>query len=208
MTQQSINLYSEALRPKVDWLSLNLVAGYIGIFLLTLITASVIDLWDRRTVAMSAVSEATDLENLQQEIQSLEQLIQSRAKDPALEADMQALEAVQKDKLTLRRFLDQEVPGNADGFSAYFADLARFHVRGLRLTEVELGRGGADVRLRGEVINGEYITNYIAGLDRSVVFQGKAFRNLDLDRTGRVKDGLPDGQSLIFEIRTGEALAQ
>ena len=208
MTRQSINLYSEALRPKVDWLSLNLVAGYIGIFLLTLITASVIDLWDRRTVAMSAVSEATDLENLQQEIQSLEQLIQSRAKDPALEADMQALEAVQKDKLTLRRFLDQEVPGNADGFSAYFADLARFHVRGLRLTEVELGRGGADVRLRGEVINGEYITNYIAGLDRSVVFQGKAFRNLDLDRAGTVAEGLPEGQSLIFEIRTGEALTQ
>jgi hypothetical protein len=76
------------------------------------------------------------------------------------------------------------------------------------LTEVELGQGGAAVRLRGEVLNGEYITNYIAGLDRSVVFQGKAFRNLDLDRTGTVAEGLPEGQSLVFEIRTGEALTQ
>ena len=184
MTQQSINLYSEALRPKVDWLSLNLFASYVGGILLILVVLSAVDLWDQGAVATEVASETGQREVLMQDIQSLEQLIESRAKDPVLEADMQALEAVQKDKLTLRRFLDQEVPGNADGFSAYFADLARFHVRGLRLTEVELGRGGAAVRLRGEVLNGEYITNYIAGLDRSVVFQGKAFRNLDLDRAG------------------------
>jgi len=40
------------------------------------------------------------------------------------------------------------------------------------------------------------------------VFQGKAFRDLDLDRTGTVAEGLPEGQSLVFEIRTGEALTQ
>jgi hypothetical protein len=95
------------------------------------------------------------------------------------------------------------VPGNADGFSAYLADLARFHVRGLRLTDIRLLKGGADVQLQGEVMSGDYITNYIAGLDRSVLFQGKAFRNLKLDRSSQVIDGLPDGQALVFEIQTG-----
>jgi hypothetical protein len=161
------------------------------------------DLWDRRSLAMTLTAIDENNGALQLEIQRLEALIDARAKDPALEAEKNKLELSQKDKLTLRRFLDQEVPGNADGFSAYLADLARFHVRGLRLTDIRLLKGGADVQLQGEVMSGDYITNYIAGLDRSVLFQGKAFRNLKLDRSSQVIDGLPDGQALVFEIQTG-----
>ena len=176
MTRQSINLYSEALRPKVDWLSLNLFASYVGGVVLILVVLSAVDLWDQGAVATEVASETGQREVLLQDIQSLEQLIESRAKDPALEAEMQALEAVQKDKLTLRRFLDQEVPGNADGFSAYFADLARFHVRGLRLTEVELGQGGAAVRLRGKRFPAPPIAirfkRSIAGISGDKIFNG------------------------------------
>ena len=205
---QSINLYSDALKPKRDWLSLNLFTGYIGSVLLVLLVISAVDLWDRQSLVNSVTAREVAIAELELQIQELEQLIEARAKDPALEAQKDALEQVQKDKLTLRRFLDQEVPGNADGFSAYLADLARFHVRGLRLTEISLLNGGADVRLGGEVISGDYITNYIAGLDRSVLLAGKAFRNLKLDRTSQVIQGLPDGQALAFEIQTGEAISE
>jgi hypothetical protein len=94
------------------------------------------DLWDRRSLAMTLTAIDESNGALQLEIKRLEALIDARAKDPALEAEKNKLELSQKDKLTLRRFLDQEVPGNADGFSAYLADLARFHVRGLRLTDI------------------------------------------------------------------------
>jgi len=200
---QSINLYSDALRPKRDWLSLNWVTSYLAALFICLMSLTAFDLWDRRSLAMTLTAIDESNGALQLEIKRLEALIDARAKDPALEAEKNKLELSQKDKLTLRRFLDQEVPGNADGFSAYLADLARFHVRGLRLTDIRLLKGGADVQLQGEVMSGDYITNYIAGLDRSVLFQGKAFRNLKLDRSSQVIDGLPDGQALVFEIQTG-----
>jgi len=41
-----------------------------------------------------------------------------------------------------------------------------------------------------------------------VLFAGKAFRNLKLDRTSQVIEGLPDGQALAFEIQTGEAISE
>ena len=57
MTQQSINLYSEALRPKVDWLSLNLFASYVGGVLLILVVLSAVDLWDQGAVATEVASQ-------------------------------------------------------------------------------------------------------------------------------------------------------
>lgn len=203
--RQSINLYTPDLRPKVDWLSLKLTLLYVGVLLFVLMFISTIDLVSRKDLEDALALAEGQQQRWLSEITEFERLIEERAKDPALEAEVDQLERLQKDKLTLRRFLSQEVPGNAEGFSTYFADLARYHVRGLRLTEVEFEEGGAKVRLRGEVVRGEYITNYVAGLNRSPTFRGKAFRNIELDRDGLVADGLPEGQSLVFEIRTGEA---
>ena len=206
--RQSINLYTAELKPRVDWLSLKYTLGYVGALTFVLATVSAADLLSRRDLAAALTTAQVQQERWLAEIVELERVIEERAKDPALEAEVVQLERFQKDKLTLRRFLSQEVPGNADGFSTHFADLARYHGRGLRLTEVGLDEGGAKVRLRGEVVRGEYITNYIAGLNRSPTFRGKAFRNIELDRKGTVIDGLPEGQSLVFEIRTGEAKAR
>ena len=206
--RQSINLYTSELKPRVDWLSLNYALGYIGALVILLGLISAVDLLGRRDLAAALTIAETQQQRWLSEIAGFERVIEERAKDPALEAEVDQLERQQKGKLTLRRFLSQEVPGNADGFSTYFADLARYHVRGLRLTEVGLEQGGAKVRLRGEVVRGEYITNYVAGLNRSPTFRGKAFRNIELDREGTVIEGLPEGQSLVFEIRTGEAQRQ
>ena len=64
MTQQSINLYSEALRPKVDWLSLNLFASYVGGVVLVFLVLSAVDLWDQGAVATEVASETNQREVL------------------------------------------------------------------------------------------------------------------------------------------------
>jgi hypothetical protein len=77
----------------------------------------------------------------------------------------------------------------------------------LRLTDISLTAGGEQITLRGEVLSGEYVTNYIDGLDQSEQFKGHEFRQLQLNRSGSdaVANQLPDSQSLVFEISTGSA---
>ena len=101
--------------------------------------------------------------------------------------------------------MQQEVPGNVVGFSGHLEDLARYHVNGLRLTDISLKAGGEQISLKGEVLSGDFVTNYIDGLDQSPQFRGHEFRQLRLDRgeSELVINQLPDGQSLVFEIATG-----
>jgi hypothetical protein len=204
---QRINFYSDAYRPKVDYLSLNLCAIYLGSFVGVLLLATLVQVVGQQSVrGKLAAAESAKVEWLAQ-IKQLEGVIEDRAKDPALEAVAAQLERDQKDKLTLRQFLQQEVPGNVVGFSGYLEDLARYHINGLRLTDISLAAGGEKITIRGEVLSGEYVTNYIDGLDQSDQFRGHEFRQLQLNRgtSESVANQLPDGQSLVFEISTGSA---
>jgi len=204
---QRINFYTDAYRPKIDYLSLNLCAVYLGSFVGVLLLITLVQVIGQQSVRSELAAAESAKEEWQTQISQLEGVIEARAKDPALEAVASQLERDQKDKLTLRQFLQQEVPGNVVGFSGHLEDLARYHINGLRLTDISLTAGGEQITLRGEVLSGEYVTNYIDGLDQSEMFKGHEFRQLQLDRSGSgaVANQLPDSQSLVFEISTGGA---
>jgi len=204
---QRINFYTDAYRPKIDYLSLNLCAVYLGSLVGVLLLITLVQVIGQQTVRGELAAAESARVEWQTQITQLESVIEARAKDPALEAVASQLERDQKDKLTLRQFLQQEVPGNVVGFSGYSEDLARYHINGLRLTDISLTAGGEQITLRGEVLSGEYVTNYIDGLDQSEQFKGHEFRQLQLNRSGSgsVANQLPDSQSLVFEISTGSA---
>jgi len=202
--KQRINFYTDSYHPKTDYFSLNLCAAYLGGLAIIMLFVSLgqylfqSSVRNNLEIAQSANTEWRD------QITQLKATIVARARDPQLESVALQLENDQKDKLTLRQFLQQDVPGNVKGFSGYLEDLARFHVSGLRLTHISLTDGGKLIRLQGEVLSGDFVTNYIDGLGQSKHFEGNEFRQLKLERkTERVfPDQLPDGQSLIFEIST------
>ena len=202
---QRINFYTDSFKPKVDYLSLNLSAAYMGALIAVLLVMTLVQWFGQRQLRDGVSAALAARAEWQAQMTQLEQVIESRAKDPALELTAEQLERDQKDKLTLRQFLQQEVPGNVVGFSGYLEDLARYHVNGLRLTDISFKAGGEQIRLKGEVLSGDFVTNYIDGLDQSPQFRGHEFRQLRLDRSGSnmVANQLPDGQSLVFEIATG-----
>ena len=202
---QRINFYTDSFKPKVDYLSLNLSAAYMGALIAVLMVMTLVQWFGQRQLRDDVSAALAARAEWQAQMTQLEQVIESRAKDPALELTAEQLERDQKDKLTLRQFLQQEVPGNVVGFSGYLEDLARYHVNGLRLTDISLKAGGEQIRLKGEVLSGDFVTNYIDGLDQSPQFRGHEFRQLRLARSGSelVANQLPDGQSLVFEIATG-----
>ena len=202
---QRINFYTDSFKPKVDYLSLNLSATYMGALIAVLMTMTLVQWFGQRQLRDDVSAALAAKAEWQAQMTQLEQVIELRAKDPALELAAEQLERDQKDKLTLRQFLQQEVPGNVVGFSGHLEDLARYHVNGLRLTDISLKAGGEQISLKGEVLSGDFVTNYIDGLDQSPQFRGHEFRHLRLDRSESelVINQLPDGQSLVFEIATG-----
>lgn len=202
---QRINFYTDSFKPKIDYLSLNLSATYMGALMAVLMTMTLVQWFGQRQLRDDVSAALAAKAEWQVQMTQLEQVIELRAKDPVLELAAEQLERDQKDKLTLRQFLQQEVPGNVVGFSGHLEDLARYHVNGLRLTDISLKAGGEQISLKGEVLSGDFVTNYIDGLDQSPQFRGHEFRQLRLDRSESelVINQLPDGQSLVFEIATG-----
>ena len=201
---QRINFYTDSFKPKIDYLSLNLSATYMGALMAVLMTMTLVQWFGQRQLRDDVSAALAAKAEWQVQMTQLEQVIELRAKDPVLELAAEQLERDQKDKLTLRQFLQQEVPGNVVGFSGHLEDLARYHVNGLRLTDISLKAGGEQISLKGEVLSGDFVTNYIDGLDQSPQFRGHEFRQLRLDRSESelVINQLPDGQSLVFEIAT------
>ena len=133
---QRINFYTDSSKPKVDYLSLNLSAAYMGALIAVLMVMTLVQWFGQRQLRDDVSAALAARAEWQAQMTQLEQVIESRAKDPALELTAEQLERDQKDKLTLRQFLQQEVPGNVVGFSGYLEDLARYHVNGLRLTDI------------------------------------------------------------------------
>lgn len=178
---QEINFYTRAYRPRIDWLSLEFSMLYLLVLSLALTIASLSEVFSQRQVSGALSAARTLNADWKVKVEALEAIVTDRAKDPALEKRVNTLVAIQKDKLVLKNFLDEEIPGNSGGFSPFFIDLAQYHSKGLRLTEVSLIRGGEDVRLGGEVLSGESVTRYLQALSQSDNFKGKSFSNLTMD---------------------------
>ena len=177
---QRINFYTDSFKPKVDYLSLNLSAAYMGALVAVLMIMTLVQWFGQRQLRDDVSAALAAKAEWQAQMTQLEQVIESRAKDPVLELTAEQLERDQKDKLTLRQFLQQEVPGNVIGFSGYLEDLARYHVNGLRLTDISLKAGGEQIRLKGEVLSGDFVTNYIDGLTRARSSEGTSLDSCDL----------------------------
>lgn len=204
MNDQSINLYTDKFRPRIDWLSLNRCLVYVLVASLVPVMVSV----QQSVESSNLVTELTVQQDLTKQwrssLGSLRGEIDKQSKDPQLEAKVVQLQATQSDKLTLRNFLRQGIPGNSDGFSAYLADLARFHKPGVQLTHVNLTGGGENIWLEGQTRSGELVTRYLDGLGRSDIFRGREFKHLAISREAGSQPG-PDSTGmnvLTFELAT------
>ena len=208
MNDQSINLYTDKFRPRIDWLSLNRCLVYVLVVSLVPVMVSV----KQSLESSDLVAELTIQQGLTKQrrsnLSSIRAEIDKQSKDPQLEATIVQLQAKQSDKFTLRNFLRQGIPGNSDGFSAYLADLARFHRPGVQLTHVNLTGGGENIWLQGQTRSGELVTRYVDGLGRSDIFKGREFKHLAISRQAGAQSDLDStGMNILtFELATKGAV--
>jgi hypothetical protein len=182
-TLQNINLYLPEFRKRKHWLDASKMVLLAGAALAALVIATAVDYWQ-------LVSTRDVLADLQSERQALAtetaQLVTQygvQTEDPALLADIEELQKGLQSKQALLQYLEGRDLGNAVGFSEQMADLARYHVAGLSLSQVTLANGGVSVRLGGEVRQADLVTLYMQNLSRGTSYSGKVFEALKLQET-------------------------
>ena len=161
---QQINLYLPEFRRKKDWLDLNNMAGLLGGLVVVLALVSAVEYWDLSGLRADLEQRQQERADLVVETNQLEASYGVQSEDASLRAEVNALEADLVNKEVLLGFLDGRNIGSTEGFSEFLADLARFHLAGLRLTGVNLSGGGNSIVLNGEVINAELVPLYLQHL--------------------------------------------
>jgi hypothetical protein len=104
-----------------------------------------------------------------------------------------------EERLRTRRELLNELrsgAGATQGFSPYLAALARRTTEGVWLTGVEIGAKGADIVIRGRVLDGGLVPVYIRTLNREEPFAGRVVSELKL----AAREGAPNGPRRYVEF--------
>jgi len=189
--KQQINLYLPEFRQKKDPLNTQNMILVIGLLVagLALYTAGV--LWEGFQLNSDLADRQQQRDALIAETEQLVTEFGSQSEDPALTKRAMALEEDLANKQLLKRFLDGRNIGSTAGFSEYLADLARYHLGGLRLTEIQLLDGGKQVRLEGEVLSPQLVPEYFQSLRQGKSFAGKEFESLKITESTTEGEALP-----------------
>lgn len=188
-TLQNVNLYLPEFRKKKHWLDAEKMALIAGATVALLLVATLGDYWQ---VLQLRGDLASKQQQHQQVIAATEALLEQygvQTEDPALLDSIRELEEDLKSKEALLRFLEGRDPGNASGLSDHLADLARFHVEGLSLTQVTLTNGGRSVALAGQVLKAELVPLYLQNLSKGRSYAGKNFEMLQIDDKSVANNG-------------------
>ena len=197
---QQINLYLPEFRRKKDLLTTGNMFLLVAVIVAGLVITTAVEAWDTWSLNNELAQRQSDRDSLVAETESMISQFGSQSEDPALTRQAAALEENLANKQLLQQFLDGRNIGSTQGFSEYLADLSRYHLGGLRLTEIQLSNGGAQVSLTGEVLSAHLVPQYFQSLRQGKSFAGKDFETL------RITSSNAEGEELPVKIFTASTV--
>ncbi|MCF8151875.1 MAG: PilN domain-containing protein [Burkholderiaceae bacterium] len=177
-----INLYHPRFLKQRDLLSLgNVLLVATALYLLLAAAGG----WVWRDVqarqAKAAASEAA-LIALKRQVDVATRAAAGRKPSPQLAAELERAESQLGRRADIARLLEGGEIGGTDGFAEYFRGLARQAPQGLWLTGFTIGAAGADMEIRGRVLDPASLPDYIQRLGQEKAFQGRSFAALTMNR--------------------------
>jgi len=199
---QQINLYLPEFRQKKDWVTLNNMLSLLVLMIAVLLLITASEYWQTFNLNSELAEKQQARTELTSETERLRQSFGEQSEDPALRLQVNALENELQSKEVLIGFLDGRNIGSTSGFSEYLADLARFHLAGLRLTSLKLNGGGNQIEINGEVLNAELVPLYLQNLRRGQSFSGKEFEMLRITEAEPEQPGGKEPGFKNFSVAT------
>lgn len=198
---QQINLYLNEFHKKKDWLDLVNMLSVLGLLAIALLLVTGVEFWEVYGLELELEQKRQERTELAAETQQLINSFGAQSESEEMRLAVNGLEEEIQGKEILLSFLDGRNIGTTEGFSEYLADLARYHVAGLRLTSVRLSNGGNQINLDGEVLNAELVPLYLRNLRRGQSFTGKEFEMLRIKEAEDESDD-KDSAYKIFNVAT------
>jgi len=180
--QQQINLYQPRFRKqeKVFSASSMLVVLVAAI----LFFGGVYGYAKWNVVALAAESQRIQQQQLK-ELSRLESLVKRypvKKKSRLLAKRLEELKNERKAKQFLVQTLSSRSIGNSEGFSSYFAGIARQSVSGMWIKRLELEQGGDVIGIYGSTLKPELVPQFIQALSSEESFVGSQFKIFNMQR--------------------------
>lgn len=175
---QQINLLLPELRPRVDWLSLPLVAALAaGLLLLAVLVGQFQAVRESRLNAEVAAVNG-ELLNLQQQVQTLGQAVAARQPNAALPEEIAALRSGLQQRREVLAYVGRDGEATAPLYSARLQGFARQAMDGLWL--IGFGLAPEAVEIRGRLLQPHLLPRYIGRLNTDEAFAGLRFSALEM----------------------------
>jgi len=181
---QQINLFDARFRrQKRHFSAATLAASLAAVFVLALAIQQMYA-WQSRSLQASLAQTDARVAHLRDQVTRFAREFGAQGGSTALADELARTE----EALRARRGLLTSMrtgAGDAEGFSAYLAALARRTTHGVWLTGIDIG---GDLVIKGRALDGELVPAYIRQLNREESFAGRAVSELRM--TARPEDSL------------------
>ena len=194
--QQQINLYQPRFRKQEKVFSAESM-------LVVLVAAMVVLVGIYGYAKWNVVALANEKVRIQEqqvkEIARLEALAIKypiKRKSRLIEQQLKDLQSERKAKQYLVDTLSGRSIGNSEGFSSYFAGVARQHLKGMWLHRLELESGGDVIGIYGSTLKPELLPQFLQALSKEDSFIGSKFQIFNMERDKE------NATAINFSLRT------
>jgi hypothetical protein len=177
---QQINLFNPIFLEKKKHFSARAMLQSLALVLGGLLLLQVFALYQSRSVERLLADASRDAAQRRDQLVTLTKQFSSQGASKTLEQDLPRAEAQLRKRAELLAELRTSAGGNAHGFSAYLAALARRGVQGVWLTGVEVNGRSNDLVIKGRALSAELVPAYVRELSRDPVFAGRALNALQV----------------------------
>lgn len=177
---QQINLYELRLRPRQELANARNF-GIAALALLVLMTS--LALWARFDAGRKSVAAAVSQKQVadeQERLTALSTMVAQRQVSPALASELDSAKATLAVRSDVIALLDSGKLGNTSGFSALMSGFARQSQSDLWLIGFEVTAGGAEIEIRGRLLDPSRLPAYVQRLSNEPVFQERRFAALEM----------------------------
>jgi hypothetical protein len=199
---QEINLLQIDLRAPQSMLSARLVLWAVGALALALVLIS--SLGARRAADETAAVASLVVQKTQAttRVGELEVEVAAITADPALAAEVGALEIETGMRRALVTAVEKRALGGAQGFSPQLEGLAKRTLSGVWLRQIMIDRGGEGLALSGSALDAELLPRWIEGMRAEAGLAGRAFQTVRIEKRDP-KSGAAPG-TIDFALATSD----
>jgi multidrug efflux pump subunit AcrA (membrane-fusion protein) len=177
-----INLYHPRFLKQRDLLTLDhVIPVALGLYVVLALVGG----WawqEAATRKQTVLLAEAQLQTAKEQVDAATKAAATRKPNPQLIAELENAEGLLRRRGEIARLLESGAVGSTGGFADYLRGFARQVPEGLWLTGFTIGASGANMEIRGAMLNPAALPDYIRRLGAEKAFQGRNFASLTMNR--------------------------